>query len=82
MDGNIGCRNYRRNYLVTLYVNKMKETEKLICILIVLVLVIAAYICASTQTEHNMQKEAIAAGVARWEVNATNGTTTFVYIKK
>ena len=60
----------------------MKEIEKLICIILVLVLVIAAYICASIQTEQNMRNEAIAAGVARWEVNATNGVTTFVYIKK
>lgn len=37
---------------------------------------------ASIQTERNMRNEAIAAGVAKWEVNATNGVTTFVYIKK
>lgn len=60
----------------------MKESEKLICILIALILIIAAYISASLKTESSMRNEAIAAGVARWEVNATNGVTTFVYIKK
>jgi len=43
---------------------------------------LGGYIFASLNTERNMRNEAIAAGVARWEVNATNGVITFVYIKK
>lgn len=46
------------------------------------VVFLGGYLSASVNTERNMRNEAIAAGVARWEVNATNGVTTFVYIKK
>jgi len=81
MDGNIGYRNYRRNYLVTLHINEMK-TDGTIYIIVLCIVFIGGYISASLNTKRNMRKEAIAAGVAQWEVNATNGVTTFVYIKK
>ena len=59
----------------------MKTNDTTILIGICIVFIIG-YMAASIQTERNMRNEAIAAGVAKWEVNATNGVTTFVYIKK
>ena len=55
------------------------ELEPLIILCVVFVI---GYVSASAQTERNMRNEAIAADVAKWEVNATNGVTTFVYIKR
>mgnify|MGYP006353010583 CR=1 FL=1 len=58
------------------------KTNDIIYTIGLCIVFLGGYISASLNTKRNMRKEAIAADVARWEVNATNGVTTFVYIKK
>lgn len=58
------------------------KTNDIIHIIGSCVIFLIGFISASVQTERDMRNEAIAAGVAKWEVNATNGVITFVYTKK
>lgn len=58
------------------------KTDDILYTIGLCIIFLIGYFSASVQTERNMRNEAIAAGVAKWEVNATNGVTTFVYIKK
>ena len=58
------------------------KTNDIIYTIGLCIVFVSGYISALLNTERNMRNEAIAAGVARWEVYATNGVTTFVYIKK
>lgn len=58
------------------------KPEKLIEILGIIATLLIFYLAIKDTITNIIRNEAIAAGVAKWEVNATNGVTTFVYIKK
>lgn len=58
------------------------KAENLLKILGIIIIFLISYLVIKATITSIIRDEAIAAGVARWEVNATNGVTTFVYIKK